>query len=284
MKFEHIRVMNFENAFRGMRHPKESYHLSDSEFGLHNINYLEEDFNVVYDWTEFLENEEKEAEIDEWLIKNGVLYKDDDYIEYAFLGPNDLRLAQQLISGGSEHRKFMRQIFVSVDITAPLYWWKEFDTYKVGTVANSTSTMHKIQFKPITMESFELDDFEPTVKVFDIPEYGCWIKDQVQEIVNMCETLRQKYNETKDVKYWKELIRWLPEGWLQTRTITMNYENLLGMCSSGQRRFHKLNEWSGTHTEVDESFMQFARSLPYAQELIFMDELKSEKMPLVDFS
>lgn len=122
MKFEHIRVMNFENAFRGMRHPKESYHLSDSEFGLHNINYLEEDFNVVYNWTEFLENEEKEAEIDEWLIKNGILYRDDDYIEYAFLGPNDLRLAQQLISGGSEHRKFMRQIFVSVDITAPLYW------------------------------------------------------------------------------------------------------------------------------------------------------------------
>lgn len=284
MKFEHIRVMNFENAFRGMRHPKESYHLSDSEFGLHNINYLEEDFNVVYNWTEFLENEEKEAEIDEWLIKNGLLYRDDDYIEYAFLGPNDLRLAQQLISGGSEHRKFMRQIFVSVDITAPLYWWKEFDTYKVGTVANSTSTMHKIQSKPITMESFELDDFDPTVKVFDIPEYGCWIKDQAQEIVNMCEALRQKYNETKDVKYWKELIRWLPEGWVQTRTITMNYENLLGMCSSGQRRFHKLNEWSGTHTEVDESFIQFARSLPYAQELIFMDELKSEKMPLVDFS
>ena len=284
MKFEHIRVMNFENAFRGMRHPKESYHLSDSEFGLHNINYLEEDFNVVYNWTEFLENEEKEAEIDEWLIKNGILYRDDDYIEYAFLGPNDLRLAQQLISGGSEHRKFMRQIFVSVDITAPLYWWKEFDTYKVGTVANSTSTMHKIQSKPITMESFELDDFDPTVKVFDIPEYGCWIKDQAQEIVNMCEALRQKYNETKDVRYWKELIRWLPEGWVQTRTITMNYENLLGMCSSGQRRFHKLNEWSGTHTEVDESFIQFARSLPYAQELIFMDELKSEKMPLVDFS
>ena len=160
---------------------------------------------------------------------------------------------------------------------------KEFDTYKVGTVANSTSTMHKIQSKPITMESFELDDFDPTVKVFDIPEYGCWIKDQAQELINMCEALRQKYNETKDVKYWKELIRWLPEGWLQTRTITMNYENLLGMCSSGQRRFHKLNEWSGTHTEVDESFMQFARSLPYAQELIFMDELKSEKMPLVDF-
>ena len=144
--------------------------------------------------------------------------------------------------------------------------------------------MHKIQSKPITMESFELDDFDPTVKVFDIPEYGCWIKDQAQEIVNMCEALRQKYNETKDVRYWKELIRWLPEGWVQTRTITMNYENLLGMCSSGQRRFHKLNEWSGTHTEVDESFIQFARSLPYAQELIFMDELKSEKMPLVDFS
>lgn len=279
MKFEHIRVMNFENAFRGMRHPKESYHLSDSEFGLHNINNIEGDYNVGHNWTEFLEGEEKEVEIDEWLIKNGVLYRDDDYIEYAFLGPNDLRLAQQLIRGGSEHRKFMRQIFVSVDITAPLYWWKEFDTYKVGTVANSTSTMHKIHSKPIDITCFETDDYDNSLGLIDDINIGI----RVDCFIDDLEQLRQKYLDTKDVKYWKELIRWLPESWLQTRTITMNYENLLAMCSKGQRRFHKLNEWSGIHSEVEESFIQFARSLPYAQELIFMDELKSDKMPLVDF-
>lgn len=293
MKFTNIRVMNFENALRGMRHPKESYHLSDSKFGIGSIEECFEDYEVAREWLDFMEdisgneaNEELREKIiemaDTWLIKNGVLYppgKNSQYFEYAFIGPQDLRLAQQLITGGSEHRKFMRQIFVSVDITAPLYWWKEFDTYKVGTVANSTSTMHKIHSKPIDITCFETDDYDNSLGLIDDINIGV----RVDCFIDDLEQLRQKYLDTKDVKYWKELIRWLPESWLQTRTVTMNYENLLAICSKGQRRFHKLNEWSGIHSEVEESFIQFARSLPYAQELIFIDELDSDFYPKVDF-
>ena len=185
------------------------------------------------------------------------------------IGENDMKLAQSLIKAGSEHRKFMRQIFVSVDITAPLYWWKEFDTYKVGTVANSTSTMHKITSQPITLDCFEIDDYEKDLFMYYEHSY---VKDMVADIVRNCETLRQRYLETKDKRYWKELIRWLPESWLQKRTVTMTYENLLAMCSKGQRRFHKLNEWSGQDNPNVPNFISWARTLPYAQELIFIDE------------
>lgn len=177
------------------------------------------------------------------------------------IGENDLALARRLISAGNEHRKFMRQIFVSVDITGPLYWWKEFDTYKVGTVANSTSTMHKLASKPITKECFEIDDYNG-----ELDYDGDKLSEVIDAHIDFLERMRQKYVETKDKAYWKELIRWLPSSWQQTRTVTMSYENLLAMCSKGQRRFHKLTEWSV-------SFIEWARSLPYAQELIFADEL-----------
>ena len=170
------------------------------------------------------------------------------------IGENDLSLMQKLIKAGSEHRKFMRQIFVSVDITAPIYWWKEFDTYKVGTVANSTSTMHKLASTPITLDCFETDN----VEILEDLNYevSCWWS----ELITWLEKLRQKYNETKDKRYWKELIRLLPESWLQTRTITMNYENILNMIH--QRKGHKLTEWS-------KNFIEWAESLPYAKELLF---------------
>ena len=173
------------------------------------------------------------------------------------IGENDLSLMQKLIKAGSEHRKFMRQIFVSVDITAPIYWWKEFDTYKVGTVANSTSTMHKLASTPITLDCFETDD----VEVLEELNYNvsCWWS----ELITWLEKLRQKYNETKDKRYWKELIRLLPESWLQTRTITMNYENILSMIH--QRKGHKLTEWS-------KNFIEWAESLPYSKELLFYKE------------
>ncbi len=177
------------------------------------------------------------------------------------IGENDLGLAQRLIRSGSEHRKFMRQIFVSVDITGPLYWWKEFDTYKVGTVANSASTMHKLASTPITAECFEIDDYNP-----ELDCGGEKLSDVIEKHIAFLEKMRLKYLETKDKSYWKELIRWLPESWRQTRTVTMSYENLLAMCSKGQRRFHKLTEWSV-------SFIAWARTLPYAQELIFIDEI-----------
>ena len=245
MKFEHTEVMNFKAAFRGMRNPKNSWKLSDSNFNddCHSPEHQECVSCKYFDG-----------------MGNPCI---------PYIGPKDLALAQALIRAGSEHRKFMRQIFVSVDITAPLYWFKEFDTYKVGTVANSTSTMHKIDSKPITVDCFETDDYNMLVRLEDETPLG----DCVDGLITWLEELRQLYKKTGDKRYWKELIRWLPEGWLQTRTITMSYENLLAMCSKGQRRFHKLTEWSV-------AFISWARSLPYAQELIFLDELDDAKSEL----
>lgn len=194
-------------------------------------------------------------------IKSDSYYDNDNYV----IGENDFGLAQRLIKAGNEHRKFMRQIFVSVDITAPLYWWKEFDTYKVGTVANSTSTMHKLATTPITLDCFEIDDYDRNLSLADNPEDDNelnHISAFEEDVILVLENLRQKYLETKDKRYWKELIRFLPESWLQKRTITMNYENIRNMYF--QRKNHKLTEWS-------ESFIKWVESLPYAEELIMYD-------------
>ena len=223
MKFENTSVYNIYNAILGARNPKNSWNKSDSIFKGYNGK-----------------------------------------IENTVIGENDLKLLQSLIKAGSEHRKFMRQIGVSVIITAPLYWWKEFDTYKVGTVANSTSTMHKLASTPITLDCFEMDDFEE-VNIFRKNNYlqEEWetSKDFWGELIPHLEQLRIKYNETKDKRFWKELIRLLPESWLQKRTVTMNYENILNMVR--HRTNHKLTEWS-------ESFINWAKTLPYAEELIFI--------------
>lgn len=171
--------------------------------------------------------------------------------EKPVLGPNDLDLAKRLCHAGSEHRKFMRQIYVSFDLTAPLYFWKEFDTYKVGTAANSTSTMHKLASTPITIDCFEIDDMEEGL---EIDVWESW-----KNLIRTCETLRLKYNETKDIRYWKELIRILPESWLQTRTVTCNYEVVRNMAH--QRANHKLTEWKFLLKALEEN-------LPYYNELI----------------
>lgn len=243
MNFTNTEVWGFEHALRGMRNPKNSWDKSDSG------------------WTKDIANENHEP-----AIMCG---------EYGFfIGENDLRLAQTLIRAGSEHRKFMRQIFVSVDITAPLYWWKEFDTYKVGTVANSTSTMHKLTSQPITKDCFEIDDYNGVI--CDEGKFIFEVESSWVELIDTLEQLRQTYLETKDKRVWKELIRLLPESWLQTRTVTMSYENLLAMCSKGQRRNHKLNEWSGVDDDSLANFISWARTLPYAQEFIFIDEVNEE--------
>ena len=156
--------------------------------------------------------------------------------ENYIIGEKDIELAQRLIKAGPEHRKFLRQIFVSVDITAPIYWWKEMSTYKVATVANSTSTMHKLASTPIALDCFETDDFEEDLEYFQGNTTGMLS----EVIIEQLEFLRQQYNETKDVRYWKELVRWLPMGWLQKRTWTANYETIRAICSKGQRRNHKL--------------------------------------------
>ena len=193
-------------------------------------------------------------------------YNSGNFCDSEFIvGSNDLELMQKLIKAGTPHRKFLRQIFVSVDITAPLYWWKEFDTYKVGTTSNSTSTMHKLASTPITKECFEMDDFS------EIPLPNGWSNNTYvwnKYIIPYLELLREEYNETKDKRFWKELIRILPESWLQTRTITMNYENILNMIEF--RKDHKLNEWSGKDNPEKPNFMSWVKSLPYAEYLFFL--------------
>lgn len=233
MNFSKTEVWGFEHALRGMRNPLESWDKSD--------NHLCQEIKC------------------EDCTSKGRFCGKGKFI----IGKNDLELAQKLIKAGSEHRKFLRQIFCSVDITAPLFFFKEFDTYKVGTVASSTSTMHKLASTPITMDCFEMDDFE------DVELWEClydFSKEKVglkwENLIETLEFIRQKYNETKDKRYWKELIRLLPESWLQTRTVTMNYENLLNMYH--QRKNHKLSEWH--------RFCDWISGLPYAKELIIGED------------
>jgi len=161
-------------------------------------------------------------------------------------GSNDLDLAQRLCRAGSDHRKFLRQIFVSIDINAPLYWWKEFDTYKVGTTANSTSTMHKIHSKPFELNDFSYDQLnEDSLKVFEY--YLAYL-----------EVTRLEYNEGKDKNAWYQLIQLLPSSYNQLRTCSLSYENLLHMYHA--RKSHKLDEWR--------VFCKWVESLPYAKELL----------------
>ncbi len=167
------------------------------------------------------------------------------------LGANDLGLAQKLRRAGSDHRKYVRQIFVSVDITAPLYWWKEFDTYKVATVANSTSTMHKIHAKPFDIDDFSHDHMTPDTLAF------------MQTVVDELEKIRQKYmTEGKNKEDWYDMIQLLPSSYNQMRTVTMNYETLINIFFA--RRYHKLQEW---HT-----FCDWIKTLPYAEEIIIAEE------------
>lgn len=162
------------------------------------------------------------------------------------LGENDLGLAKKLAKAGSDHRKYLRQIFVSVDITAPLYWWKEYDTYKVATVANSTSTMHKIHSKTFERSDFSCDRMsEKALNVLD-------------NMIEYLEEARLKFVETKDKQYWHDMIQLLPSSYNQMRTCTLNYETLINIYYA--RKSHKLSEW---HTLCD-----WIMSLPYAKDLI----------------
>ena len=172
------------------------------------------------------------------------------------LGPNDLDLARRLAHAGSDHRKFLRQIFVSVDLTAPLYWWKEFDTYKVGTVANSCSTMHKIHVKPFGREDFSCDRLD---------EDGLAALDA---LIAYLEAERLRFVADKENRQpWHNIIQLLPSSYNQMRTVSMNYENLINIYYA--RKNHKLAEW---HTLCD-----WIRSLPYAEDLILVKEEKVAK-------
>ena len=212
IKVENIDVCGFEHAIRGMRNPMNSWDNSDSEYrkGIDGMS------------------------IDASMANN---YQ---------IGKYDLDLMKRLYKAGTEHRKYLRQIFVSMDITAPLYWWKEFDTYKVGIVSNSCSTMHKIHAK-----EFELDDFS----------HEHLLRSALDNLSGTIETLnkyRVVYLESKDKAYWWQMIQLLPSSYNQKRTITMNYENVMNIIH--QRTGHKLDEWN--------EFVKILNGLPYVKEIM----------------
>ena len=179
-----------------------------------------------------------------WARMDSEYDEDGNYI----LGENDLYLATRLAKAGSDHRKFLRQIIVSMDITAPLYWWKEFDTYKVGTVANSTSTMHKIHAKQFEREDFSCDRLtEDALAVLD-------------NVIDYLEKERLAFIETKDKQHWHNMIQLLPTSYNQLRTVTLNYEVLINIYYA--RRYHKLGEW--------QTLCDAIMDLPYAEELILI--------------
>ena len=243
IKFEKTEVMNFEGAIRGMRNPLNSWDKSDSYYGC-RLNKKTDSVN----WDNHTDGEITRCEGCLWCEP---LCWEDELVgsrrEY-FLGQNDLKLAQNLIKAGSDHRKFLRQIFVSVDITAPLYWWKEFDTYKVGTVANSCSTMHTIHTKELTLDDFSCDHLDD----FNLAHLDAFIC--------VLNSMREMYLETKNKHYWYQIIQMLPTSYNQKRTVTFNYEVLRNIRHS-DRRNHKLDEWRI-------GFIEWIDSLPYAEELL----------------
>lgn len=239
IKLENCEVMGWEAAIRGMRNPMNSHSKSDS----YPCDILKEltDENYSHRCAG---------------CKNEFAGRPNCTV----IGPNDYDLMTRLRNAGTDHRKFMRMITVYLDITAPLYWWKEFDTYKVGTVANSCSTMHKIAAKEFTLEDFSFDHL--------INEYIDYYNPSTlnQKIVGCLNECRKKYLETKDKKYWWQLIQLLPSSYNQRRTVMLNYEVLANIYKS--RRNHKLDEWR--------DFCKWIETLPYS-ELITGDISEKEK-------
>lgn len=248
IKFEKTEVVGWEHAIRGMRNPKNSWEKSDSKY--YHEDQLKDDDIIVK-----VRNEEP---------------------NYFVLGPNDLDLMTKLRDAGTDHRKFMRMIAVYTDITAPLYWWKEFDTYKVGTVANSCSTMHKIHSKEFTLEDFSCEHLISDYEVCDIctddydgPNNP---KDVLKLIIDILNEARQLYLETKDKRYWWQMVQLLPTSYNQKRTVMLNYEVLANIYKS--RKNHKLDEWSLTNFDepnklpTDEfvyGFCDWIHTLPYSE-------------------
>lgn len=226
LKIENTEVMGWEHAIRGMRNPKNSWEKSDShwDYGKQRVECIT------------------------------VSHFDD--AEFS-IGHNDQKLMMTLRNAGTDHRKFMRMITVYLDITAPLYWWKEFDTYKVGTVANSCSTMHKIAEKEFTLENFSCEhllSYWGEEKVNPTIIYPCTPMQHLNQTIACLNVCRKKYLETKDKKYWWQMIQLLPSSYNQKRTVMLNYEVLANIYKS--RRHHKLDEW---HTLCDR-----IESLPYS--------------------
>ena len=242
IKIEETETYGWEAAIRGMRNPMNSWDKSDSEY--YN--------DPVYDKT------------DQRFIHDNPIFN---------VGTNDSNLMNRLCAAGTDHRKFMRMIVVYCDITAPLYWWKEFDTYKVGTVANSCSTMHKIHDKKFTLDDFSYEHLVEEEEDFDI---GVWWgtdadneiepKDLLELTIDGLNEYRNTYLETKDKKYWWQMIQLLPSSYNQKRTVMLNYEVLNNIYTS--RRNHKLDEWH--------DFCDWAKTLPHSKLITRMSDVTDE--------
>lgn len=230
LKISNFEVMGWEHAIRGMRNPMNSWEKSDS-------------CTQGYVWcNEFCGHPVSGCDRESGL----------------YLGPNDLGLMKRLRNAGTDHRKFMRMITVYVDITAPLYWWKEFDTYKIGTVANSCSTMHKIAEKEFERADFSYEYLFDFMRG-DIKYLPIEVLDITIEFLNMC---REKYIKTKDKEYWWQMIQLLPSSYNQKRTVMLNYEVLANIYKS--RRNHKLDEWR--------TFCDWIEELPYSEVITGYEE------------
>ena len=222
IKVEHIETFNFEGAIRGLRNPMNSWDKSDSAMCLRDMDDCK---------TEPACHCPKDGDFEaDWFC----------------IGKNDLSLMKRLFKGGSEHRKYLRQIIVSMDITAPLYWWKEFDTYKVGTTANSCSTMHKIHARPLTIRDFSTEWLEPEAR------------EALLGVLDTINTFRDCYSTSHEKSDWYQMIQLLPTSYNQKRTVTMNYENVVSMIH--QRENHKLDEWN--------EFVDILKGLPYVKEIM----------------
>ena len=255
IKIENTEAIGWEHAIRGMRNPMNSWDKSDSEF------IRDPDYGCS---------------------GNCPCEDIDGHCDCCFIGPNDLDLMKRLRNAGTDHRKFMRMITVYVDITAPLYWWKEFDTYKVGTVANSCSTMHKIAEKEFTQEDFsyehlddiweyepEVRDMAPTIELEThtdkITNYVLGPNNILNLTIKMLNRCRYLYLKTKEKTYWWQMIQLLPSSYNQKRTVMLNYEVLSNIYKS--RRNHKLDEWK--------DFCKWIEDLPYSE--LITGELVAEK-------
>lgn len=222
IKVENIDVTGFEPAIRGMRNPMNSWDRSDSLF-------------CSPDGCAFCKYHYEQCENSTWR------YPDSDFD----IGQNDLDLMRRLYKGGSEHRKYLRMITVTMDITAPLYWWKEFDTYKIGTVANSCSTMHKLDSRDLILDDFSHDKmFGQSIRI-------------LQEVIDEINHCRQLFKTFKDKQYWWQMIQLLPSSYNQRRTVMMNYETVMNIIR--QRSGHKLDEWN--------IFVDILKDLPYVKDI-----------------
>lgn len=240
IKVENIEVFNFEGAIRGLRNPMNSWSKSDS----HKCEWqLSDECDVC-------------GKLD--ADNTGACESDR---QFYCIGENDLDLMKRLFKAGTEHRKYLRQIFVSMDITAPLYWWKEADQYKIGTVTNSCSTMHKITAKEFTIDDFSHEHLTGETDSLwvnaDKRDFMCSALDFCQITCDVLNHYRELYLETKDKKYWWQMIQLLPSSYNQRRTITMNYENVFSIIK--QRTGHKLDEWN--------EFVKILKTLPYVMEI-----------------